>query len=313
MAGAERASMERSLQRALTTGKQILSGGGAAVDAAEAVVALLEDDPQFNAGKGAVFNRAGAHELDASIMDGATLRCGAVAGIKFQKNPIKVARLVMERTPHVLLAGEGADRFAVENGGERVGQEYFYTDHRFRELQEALLKQDLRPPSKPAYPAGPQSPGEDSHEAPSGTVGCVALDTQGNLAAATSTGGLTGKLPGRIGDTPICGAGTYANNKNCAVSATGKGEEFIRHSVAAKVAWLMDERKLNVDEAVRYSLDEILPPGSGGLIAVDREGRVSMRASTAAMPRGVADSAGRFEVAIEIDSPASPSRKSPRP
>jgi beta-aspartyl-peptidase (threonine type) len=282
------------------------------LDAVEAVVVVLEDDPQFNAGKGAVFNRAGGHELDASIMDGATLRCGAVAGVRFQKNPVKAARLIMERSPHVLLAGEGADRFAIEHGGERVGQDYFYTEGRFRELQEALAIAGLEPLAKPAYAIDPQPTAGPALEGDGGTVGCVALDASGNLAAATSTGGLTGKLTGRIGDTPICGAGTYANNRSCAVSATGKGEEFIRHSVAAKVAWLMDERRSTVDEAVRHCLHEILQPGDGGLIAVDRQGQVSMRATTSAMPRGVADSTGRFEIAIWMDPPASPSAKSPR-
>jgi beta-aspartyl-peptidase (threonine type) len=297
-----RDSLEQSLRQALQAGTKILSTGGSALDAVETVVVMLEDDPQFNAGKGAVFTRAGTHELDASIMDGARLRCGGVAGIRFQKNPIKVARLVMEHTPHVLLAGEGADAFASEQRQERVAQDYFYTNRRFRELQKALAEMGEKPLEKPAYPLPVDSrtdiPGEDG---PSGTVGCVALDSRGNLAAATSTGGLTGKLPGRVGDTPICGAGTYANNENCAVSCTGKGEQFIRNSIAARVAVLMDERGFNVDESVSYCLNEILEPGDGGIIAVDRQGRISMRATTGAMPRGVADSAGRLETAIGID------------
>jgi len=294
--------LEQSLREALQAGTKILSTGGTALDAAEAVVVMLEDDPQFNAGKGAVFTRASTHEMDASIMEGATLRAGGVAGIKFQKNPIKVARLVMEHTPHVLLAGEGADEFASEQRQERVAQSYFYTNHRFRELQKALAKMGHKPLEKPAYPlrvySRTVSPGEDG---PGGTVGCVAVDSRGNLAAATSTGGLTGKLPGRVGDTPICGAGTYANNENCAVSCTGKGEQYIRHSIAARVAMLMDERGLNVDESVSHCLNEILEPGDGGIIAVDRQGHISMRATTGAMPRGVADSAGRLEIAIAID------------
>jgi beta-aspartyl-peptidase (threonine type) len=300
MEAQERESLEQSLRQALIAGTKILSTAGSALDAVEAVVVMLEDDPRFNAGKGAVFNRVGAHELDASIMDGATLRCGAVAAVKFQKNPIKAARLVMERSPHVLLAGDGADRFAIENGCQRVGQDYFYTPGRFRELQDALKKAGLEPPAEPAYFANPHPTDGPSPEGGGGTVGCVALDTRGNLAAATSTGGLTGKLPGRIGDTPICGAGTYANNKSCAVSATGRGEEYIRHSIAAKVAWLMDERQLTVDAAVRYCLNDILQPGDGGMIAVDRQGHVSMRATTSALPRGAADSTGRFETAIWI-------------
>lgn len=295
----ERENLERSLQHASTAGKDILAKGGTALDAVEAVVVAMEDDPRFNAGKGAVFTNKGTHELDAAIMDGATLHCGAVAGIRFQKNPIKVARLVMERTPHVLLAGEGADAFAVENGCERVGQDYFYTERRFRQLQEALSKQGLEPLRKPAYlvPAGAKPGGSESSK---GTVGCVALDSHGNLAAATSTGGTSGKRPGRIGDTPIIGAGTYAN-KTCAVSCTGTGEQFIRYSIATRVAWLMEERKLSVDDAARYCLNEVLQPGDGGLIAIDRQGHVAMRSSTGGMPRGVADSTGRFETAIWME------------
>jgi L-asparaginase / beta-aspartyl-peptidase len=297
-----REALEQSLNGALSAGKEILSKGGSALDAVEAVVVMLEDDPQFNAGKGAVFTRTGEHELDASIMDGATLRCGAVAGVKSQKNPIKAARLVMERTPHVLLAGEQADAFARENGLEQVSQDYFYTQHRFNELQEALAKLGLKPLEKPAYPIERQSNSpQQSGEKASGTVGCVALDVRSNLAAATSTGGLGGKMPGRIGDTPVIGAGNYANNESCAVSGTGIGEQYIRHSIAAKVAWLRAERKISIDEAVRHCLREILQPGDGGIIAVDRDGRITLQATTESMPRGAADSTGRFETAIWLD------------
>jgi L-asparaginase / beta-aspartyl-peptidase len=294
-----RDALERSLHNALAAGKEILAKGGAALDAVERVVVVMEDDPQFNAGKGAVFTRAGTHELDASIMDGATLRCGAVAGTRHQRNPIKVARLVMERSPHVLLAGEGADAFATEHGLKPVEQAYFYTERRFRELQEVLKKQGLKPPPKPAdLVPGDAKDSAGLDDGARGTVGCVALDVRGNLAAATSTGGMTGKLPGRIGDTPIIGAGNFADNKSCAVSCTGQGEEFIRHSIAARVAWLQIERHLTVEEAVHYCLHDILQPGDGGIIAIDREGGVSMKSTTVAMPRGVADSSGRFETAI---------------
>ena len=298
----ENEALEKSLQRALAAGKDVLAAGGAALDAVQTVVVALEDDPRFNAGRGAVFNRAGEHELDASIMDGNNLRCGAVASVKFQKNPIEAARLVMERTPHILMAGERADAFALENGCERAAQNYFYTERRFGDLQRALAKAGLEPLEKPAYELPGPAAGEDGGpEGGHGTVGCVALDMQGNLAAATSTGGLTAKMPGRIGDTPIIGAGTYASNQSCAVSGTGKGEEFIRHSVAAQVAWLMEQGQLSVDEAVRQCLNEVLQPGDGGIIALDSQGIVSMRATTEAMPRGVADSTGRFETAIWID------------
>ncbi len=292
-----------SLKRALVKGKEILAGRGTALDAVEAAVVVLEDEPRFNAGKGAVFNRAGGHELDASIMDGATRRAGAVAAVKHQKNPIKAARLVMERSPHVLLSGDEADKFGRENGLEQVGQDYFYTERRFRDLQEALAKLGLPLLEKPAYPipADTSSAGSSGVDIVGGTVGCVALDSHGNLAAATSTGGMTGKMAGRIGDSPIIGAGNYADNRSCAVSGTGKGEEFIRNSIAARVAWLMEERGLSIAEAVKHCLTSVLKPGDGGLIAVDREGNVFMHSTTEAMPRGVADSSGRFETAISID------------
>lgn len=296
----EREPMEQSLRSAISVGKNILAKGGTSLDAVEAVVVALENDPRFNAGKGAVFTRAGTHELDASIMDGATLRCGAVGGVKAQKNPIKVARLVMERTPHILLAAEKADAFGKENGCEQVSQDYYFTDRRFLQLQEFLKNEKLKPLDKPAYPVklSAATIAEPIEEETRGTVGCVALDSHGNLAAATSTGGKTGKMPGRIGDTPIIGAGNYANNKSCAVSGTGKGEEFIRNSIAARVALLMEERKVPVAEAVRICVQEVLKPEDGGIIAVDHEGNVSMQSNTSAMPRAVADSSGRLETAI---------------
>jgi beta-aspartyl-peptidase (threonine type) len=298
----QRKLLEQSLREALHAGKKILASGGSSLDAVEAVVVMLEDDPQFNAGRGAVFTQAGTHELDASIMDGATLNVGGVAAIKFQKNPIKVARFVMERTPHVLLAGLGADDFAKEQGLKPVTQDYFYTEQRFRQLQRAMAKAGRKTLDKPAYPIRNLRLIDDAAaDGPSGTVGCVALDSRSNLAAATSTGGLTGKLPGRVGDTPICGAGTYANNKNCAVSCTGKGEQFIRHSIAARVAMLMDEKGLSVNQAIQHCLNKVLQSGDGGIIAVDAGGHVAMHATTETMPRGVADSSGRFEIAIEIN------------
>jgi beta-aspartyl-peptidase (threonine type) len=298
----QREAVERSLREALAAGQKILAAGGSALDAVETVVAMLEDDPQFNAGRGAVFTHAGTHELDAAIMDGATLRTGAVAGVTTVKNPVRAARLVMERSTHVLLVGAGADEFAVMNGCERVGQAYFFTSRRFRELEEVRAAAGLAPLGTPAYGLPDEQPGETQPvpEGAGGTVGCVALDADGRLAAATSTGGLTGKLPGRVGDAPICGAGTFADGR-CAVSCTGQGEQFIRHGIARRVAWLVVERGLAVDEAARQCLEEVLQPGDGGLIAVDRAGRISMRATTVAMPRGAADSSGRFETAIWFD------------
>jgi beta-aspartyl-peptidase (threonine type) len=299
----DREPLEQSLRTALTLGKDVLAQGGTALDAVEKVVVALEDDPRFNAGKGAVFTRAGTHELDASIMDGKTLRCGAVGGVNSQKNPVKVARLVMERTPHILLSGDEADAFGAKNGCEQVTQDYFYTEKRFRQLQEALKKEGLNPLTKPAYPMkdSAASAVEPTSDGLRGTVGCVALDSHGNVAAATSTGGLSGKMPGRLGDTPIIGAGNYADNKSCAVSGTGKGEEFIRHSIAVRVGLLMQERKVALAEAVRICVHEVLRPGDGGVIAVDRKGHVSMQSNTGAMPRAMADSTGRFETAIWFD------------
>jgi beta-aspartyl-peptidase (threonine type) len=210
---------------------------------------------------------------------------------------------VIERTPHVLLVGEGADAFAVECGSKPVEQEYFFTERRFRELNEALAKQKLPPLIKPAYKMsrGAEGAKDEGGLRTKGTVGCVALDSHGNLAAATSTGGVNGKRPGRVGDSPIIGAGTYAN-RTCAVSCTGTGEQFIRHSIATRVAMLMEERKLSVDQAARICIDDILQPGDGGLIAVDRNGQFSLRSSTGGMPRAIADSTGRMEIGIWFDT-----------
>jgi L-asparaginase / beta-aspartyl-peptidase len=279
---AERDSCTQSLQRALTEGRDRLARGESAVAVTEAVVRILEDDPNFNAGKGAVFTEDGKHELDASIMDGRTLACGAVAGVRTVKNPISLARLVMERTSHVLLMGDGAEQFATSVGVERVDPSYFDTEKRRKALERLL---DERKKKAAA-------------EKPRGTVGCVALDTHGNLAAATSTGGMTGKRFGRVGDSPVIGAGTYADNTTCAVSCTGTGEEFIRHVVAFQVSALMRYSSMSLDKAARTVIFERLKPDDGGLIAVSRMGDIAMPYSSAGMFRGAADSSGRFDVAI---------------
>ncbi|NIR37957.1 MAG: isoaspartyl peptidase/L-asparaginase [Actinobacteria bacterium] len=267
-----------SLRRALTIGQDLLAGGGTSLDAVEQVIRHMEDDPRFNAGRGAVFNHEGGHELDASIMDGRDLSCGAVAGVTTVKNPISLARHVMEQTRHVLLAGPGAESFADEMGVERVDQDYFFTERRFEAWQKVRERR--------------------SAEAEKGTVGVAALDRHGNLAAGTSTGGLTDKRFGRIGDSPIIGAGTYADNRTCAVSATGRGEEFIRHGVAHAISALMADVGLPLDEAARRVIHDRLQPGDGGIIAVDRSGRIVMDFNSEGMYRGAADSDGRFEVAI---------------
>jgi L-asparaginase / beta-aspartyl-peptidase len=279
---AERDSYLQSLQRALTDGRDRLARGESALAVTEAVVRILEDDPNFNAGKGAVFTEDGRHELDASIMDGRTLACGAVAAVRTVKNPITLARLVMEKTSHVLLASDGAEQFATSVGVERVDPSYFDTEKRRKALERFIENRKKQP----------------DQDKSRGTVGCVALDIHGNLAAATSTGGMTGKRFGRVGDSPIIGAGTYADNKTCAVSCTGTGEEFMRHVVAFQVSALMRYANMSVDKAARTVIFERLKADDGGLIAVSRNGDISMPYSSAGMFRGAADSSGRFEVAI---------------
>jgi beta-aspartyl-peptidase (threonine type) len=262
------------LETALSAGKAILDSGGSSLDAVEEVIAILEDDIQFNAGRGAVYNAEGEHELDASIMDGRTLACGGVAGVRTVKNPIRLARDVMEQTRHVLLAGSGAEAFADEAGVERVEPAYFDSENRRQSLDRAL---------------------DPGHK---GTVGVVALDRSGNLAAGTSTGGLTAKKFGRVGDSPIIGAGTYADNRRGAVSGTGIGEQYIRHAVAYDIGARMAYQGLDLQAAVDRVIDETLDEGDGGIIALDPAGRIAMRYNTPSMLRGAADSSGRFEVKI---------------
>jgi beta-aspartyl-peptidase (threonine type) len=271
-----------ALRRALSTGRDILAGGGSSLDAVEQVIRWMEDNPRFNAGKGAVMNALGQHELDASIMDGRTRSCGAVGGVRTVKNPISLARLVMTQTPHVLLTGEGADDFAREMAVDRVEQSYFWTERAQQRLERAREKKRATEPPKDR-----------------GTVGCVALDTHGNLAAGTSTGGLTTKRFGRIGDSPIVGAGTYADNGTCAVSCTGTGEHFIRHAIAYDVSARMAYKRVSLRQAVADVIHHTLKPGDGGLIAVDRHGHIAMDFNTAGMSRGAADSAGRFFLSLE--------------
>jgi beta-aspartyl-peptidase (threonine type) len=252
----------------LTAGRGILAAGGSALDAVTEAVATLEDDPLFNAGRGSVFTRAGAQEMDACVMDGTERRAGAVAGVFGPRNPVLAARAVMERSRHVLLIGEGALAFCRENGLAFCEPGYFHSGARWRELQRAL-----------------QQPGREQPQY--GTVGAVARDGRGNLAAATSTGGMTGKEPGRVGDTPIIGAGTYAENAICAVSATGHGEFFIRHAAAFAIAARLRYAGQSLDQAARAVIDELAAAGgSGGVVAVDRDGALVLPFSTAGMYRG---------------------------
>jgi beta-aspartyl-peptidase (threonine type) len=271
------------LERALGAGLALLENGGAALDAVVAAVQVLEQDPLFNAGRGAVLAADGSVELDASIMDGRDLRAGAVAAIRHVRSPIDLARRVMERSGHVMLVGVGAEEFALEQGVELVPNAYFVTERRRAELQRILAGQSL--------------PGREDLM---GTVGAVALDEHGGLAAATSTGGTAGKRWGRVGDSPLIGAGTYAANDACAVSATGHGEYFIRAAVAHEIASLVRYRGLDViaaaDEVVMQQLVRL--GGSGGVIAVGRDGRIAMPFNSPGMLRAAADSNGRREVGL---------------
>jgi L-asparaginase / beta-aspartyl-peptidase len=280
------------LERALTAGYKILKHGGSSLDATEAAVRVLEDDPHFNAGRGSVFTSAGTNEMDASIMDGKTLKAGAVGSVQHIKNPITLARLVMERSPHVMLDCVGAEAFAKANGMEFVDQKYFFTQERWDALQKIKAAEKTR-----ASGAGKSFliTDQDRH----GTVGAVALDKDGNLAAATSTGGTTNKMPGRIGDTPVIGAGTYANNQTCAVSCTGDGEYFIRAAAAHEVSALMQYCGIKLQGAAQDALDTVKQlGGTGGLIAIDQNGEIALPFNTNGMYRGYVDPNGKFVTEI---------------
>ncbi|WP_161889241.1 isoaspartyl peptidase/L-asparaginase family protein [Pontibacter russatus] len=287
------------LNEALKTGFAILEKGGSSLDAVEATVRVMEDSPLFNAGKGAVFTNEGKNELDAAIMDGKTLKAGAVASVTTIKNPVSAARAVMEQSEHVMLIGAGAEQFAKEKGLEIVNPSYFRTETRYRQLQEIRDREK----TKLDHDGGSGSNEHiftEGHKF--GTVGAVALDAYGNVAAATSTGGMTNKRYGRVGDVPIIGAGTYADNNTCAVSATGHGEYFIRSVVAHDIASLMDYKGMSLQEAA----DEVVMKklvkrgGEGGVIAVDRHGNIAMPFNSAGMYRGYIKK-GKSEVAIYKD------------
>jgi L-asparaginase / beta-aspartyl-peptidase len=319
MSAAEEEQYRKSLGKALEVGRKILADGGNALDAVEQTIRAMEDDPTFNAGKGAVFNSVGRHELDASIMDGRNRQAGAVAAVTTVKNPISLARLVMTETRHVLLVGDGAEKFADEMRGnpkiERVPNSYFDTEAKKKKWLREREK-DRNSPSSPGAKAATrihvtgkiesresrvetELSAFDSKHASFGTVGCVALDKKGNLAAGTSTGGLSNKKWGRVGDSPIIGAGTYADNATCAVSCTGIGENFIRNCAAFHIAALMAYRGLSVDKASRQVVEKVLPPDTGGVIALDRRGRISFRFNTSGMARAAADSTGKVIVELK--------------
>jgi beta-aspartyl-peptidase (threonine type) len=281
---AYRAAMNRAIQ----AGGALLSKGGSALDAVEATIRLMEDDPLFNAGRGAVFTAEGRNELDAAIMDGKTLAAGAVAGVTRTRYPISLARRVMEKSPHVLLIAKGADAFSQEQGLEQVEPGWFYTERRWRALESFLQENKLPIPPQPAGAHGGDTAQNLAHdEGKQGTVGVAALDVNGHVAAGTSTGGTTGKRWGRVGDSPIIGAGTYASNKSCAVSATGTGEYFIRLTVAREICSLVELKGMKLqaaaDEVIQKQLTAL--QGDGGIIAVAPDGQMAWSFNTSGMYR----------------------------
>lgn len=273
-----------SLSEALQIGKDVLAKGGTALDAVEKVIRFFESDPKFNAGIGSVYTSAGTHEMDASIMDGKDLSCGAVAGVEHIEHPISLARLVMEKTPHILLAYQGAEEFAKSLGIPFVKSSLFDTPERYKQWKDYVNKL--------------KNEKSDSQQNNHGTVGCVALDEDGNLAAGTSTGGMTNKMPGRIGDSPLIGDGTYANNKTCAVSCTGWGEKFIKNAIAFRVSALMEFKGMTLRQAADQIINNTLQKNDGGFIAVDKNGNYEMPFNSEGMFRGIANSSGIFEVKI---------------
>ncbi|UOB19204.1 isoaspartyl peptidase/L-asparaginase family protein [Abyssalbus ytuae] len=287
---------ENKLKEAVTAGYKILKEGGTSLNAVEKTIRILENSPLFNAGKGAVFTNEGKNELDASIMDGKSLNAGAVAGVTTVKNPISLARTVMEKSKHVMLAREGSESFAQENGLEIVDPSYFFTENRMKSLERAKEKEkvELDHDEKTAF----YDPAIKDFKF--GTVGCVALDKDGNLAAGTSTGGMTNKRWGRVGDSPIIGAGTYANNNTCAVSSTGWGEYFIRGVVAYDISAMMEYKKISLAESAKDVIQRKLPElgGDGGVIAVDRNGNISMEFNTTGMYRASIDRNGEIYIGI---------------
>ncbi len=303
------AQYRAAMQRALDTGGGILERGGSSLDAVEAVIREMEDDPLFNAGRGAVFTAEGTNELDASIMDGRTRAAGAVAGLTRTRHPISAARAVMERSRHVMLIGEGAEAFARAQNLEAVDPSYFFTERRWRQLEENLRRNNLPIPPRPAG-ATPAPRAEldypDDHQF--GTVGVVALDAQGNIAAGTSTGGTTGKRWGRVGDAPIIGAGTYAQNGICGVSATGTGEFFIRVGVARDICARMEFNGESAQAAAAAAIAEVGAmlnnqgeAGDGGVIVLDGRGQVAWAMNTPGMYRAALAAGGEPVVQIFAD------------
>ena len=294
------------LTGAAEAGAGVLRTGGAALDAVEVAIRVLEDDPLFNAGRGAVFSADGRNELDAAIMDGATLEAGALAGVTRVRNPISAARAVMERSPHVLLAGSGADAFAATEGLARVEPSYFFVEQRWRALEKQLAREGLAVPPRPAGASHDERHAALAHdEGKRGTVGAVACDIRANVAAGTSTGGATGKRWGRIGDSPLIGAGTYASNKSAAVSGTGEGEYYIRLGLARAICALVELKGLSLQAAVDQAIHTDLRAlgGEGGVIAVAPDGQMAWSFNTSGMYRARIADGIALEVAIYADEP----------
>jgi beta-aspartyl-peptidase (threonine type) len=305
------AAYRAALHRALAAGSAVLAGGGSALDAIQAAIELMEDDPLFNAGRGAVFTAAGRNELDAAVMDGSDLTAGAVAGLTTTRHPIAAARAVMEQSPHVMLIGEGADTFSASVGLEQVDPAWFFTERRWRGLESALRGQNLPLPERPAGAPGPMAeatlPAPPLNERKFGTVGAVALDSEGRLAAGTSTGGMTAKRWGRVGDVPVIGAGTYASNADgCAVSATGSGEYFIRATVARDICHRTAAGADTLTAAEAEIADVGSIGGDGGVIVMGLDGAPAFAMNTSGMYRGAVSSATPAGVAIYGDEDLRP-------
>jgi len=300
-----------ALTRVLQAGAAVLDRGGSPLDAVEAAIRVLEDDPLFNASRGAVFTADGKTELDAAIMDGETLRAGAVADVTHTRYPITLARAVMEKTPYVFLVGPGADAFSIQAGMEQADPGYFFTESRWQSLVKQLQKEGKPIPPRPAgapLPAQAVPVAQLQESAGTrryGTVGVVARDRHGNVAAGTSTGGLQGKMPGRVGDSPIIGAGTYASNQSCAVSGTGVGEYFIRYTVAREICALVQYKGLKLQHAADQVIQKQLAPihGDGGVIALTPDGQLAWSFNTPGMFRARLVEGGKIEVHVYNDEP----------
>ena len=302
------AAYRAAMSRALETGSAVLESGGSSLDAVEAVIREMEDDPLFNSGRGAVFSAAGLNELDASIMDGATLNAGAIAGVTRIQHPITLARAVMDHSRHLMFTGDGAETFAEEQGMDFVDPAYFFTERRWQALERALTSQGLPIPPRPEGAPEPEPVDHTllerlDREHRFGTVGVVALDSDGNIAAGTSTGGLTAKRWGRVGDSPIIGAGTYASNQSCGVSGTGTGEYFIRLTIAREICALVQYEQMSLqeaaDEVIQNRLTEL--GGDGGIVALTPDGQVAWSFNTPGMYRASLTAGGEPRVAIYGD------------